>query len=105
MRSLHSLFRQVKHRDLIFLSRKKRFETDAEDDGVHIKGTRAISLEGLALDHSQEPNCGGISSDARLIQKSSHENSRKQKTSNGLVCLEFPPSASVWPLGVNQNVL
>jgi hypothetical protein len=105
LHSLHSFLCQVKHYDLIFLREKKRFEADAEDDGVHIKGARALSLEGVALDHSQEANCGGISPDARLIQKSSLENSRKQKTSNGLVCLEFPPSASVGSLGVNQNVL
>ena len=42
--------------------------------------------------------------DSGLIHKSIQKRSGKQETPNRLVCLEFPPSASVRPLGLHENV-
>src|SRR5262249_22420579 len=103
--SLHSHHDDVKHLELylmIFLLRKKRIQADTDNDRIHIKDHCGLFCEWLTLRRRQRPTPKGSRINPGPIQESMHKGARKQKTSHRLVCLEFPPSACVRALGVDE---
>jgi hypothetical protein len=83
---------------------EKRIQPDAGDDRIHIKGHRGLFRERLTLNRIQNATSGRPEFDSALIQESIHKRSGKQKAPNRLVCLEFPPAASVRPLSFPENI-
>jgi hypothetical protein len=70
---------------------------DPRNDRVHIKYRGGLFGERLTLGRPRDLASG-------LLQKSVHERPWKEKASDRLVCLEFPPSASVRLLFLHQDV-
>jgi hypothetical protein len=83
---------------------EKRIQTDPGNDRIHFKNPRGLFCERLTLNRSQNAISGRIEFDSGLIQESIHKRSGKQETPDRLVCLEFPPAASLRPLCLHENV-